>query len=43
MTAIVKITLGDKLLQDCFDALEVMPDPENRQAEHDSVSAQKQH
>lgn len=34
--------LSDKLLQDCFDALEVMPDPENRQAEHDSVSAQKQ-
>lgn len=43
MTAIVKITLGDKLLQDCFDALEVMPDAENQQAEHDSISAQKQH
>ncbi|MDR4653444.1 MAG: hypothetical protein MRJ52_13805 [Nitrosomonas sp.] len=35
--------LGDKLLQDCFDALEVIPDAENQQAEHDSVSAQKQH
>lgn len=35
--------LGDKLLQDCFDALDVMPDARKKQTEHDSVSAQKQH
>lgn len=35
--------LGDKLMQDCFDALDLTSDTKNQKAENDAASTQKQH